>query len=298
MRRLGYFIRRALRGMRQAVFVNAVAVVTIAISLLVVTLFVGVVGQVRGLLDAWGRGLTVTVYLTPKVTADQRAALVTAMHRAAGSGATIDHVTPSQAMKRLQRSLGPDASILDGLEHNPLPESYDVHGAAALGVHGALDRFAARIRSLPGVDDVDYGREWVSKLERLVDLFGLAGMVLGGLILLAAGVMVSNTIKLAVFARRDEIEIMKLCGATDGFVRAPFLIEGLLQGLLGALLAGGIAAALWALAVPQVETALATAFAVTIHPAAPWGDLGWLLAGGALLGLAGSGLSLGRFLDV
>ena len=298
MRRIGYFVARALKGMRQALFVNAVAVVTIAIALLVVTVFVGVAGQVRSVLEAWGRDITVTVYLSHDVTAAQRQAVAAAAKGLAGKHGQVAHVTAAAALGRLRQALGPQADVLDGLAHNPLPESYGITGAADLDRPKVLSAFATRVRQLPGVDDVDYGQQWVGRLERLVDLFGLVGLVLGGLILLAAAVMVSNTIKLAVFSRRDEIEIMKLCGATDAFVRAPFLIEGLLQGVLGALLAAGIAAGLWALAVPRMEAALMTAFAVQVHPVLPWADALWLVAGGGVLGLTGSGLSLGRFLDV
>lgn len=295
--RVGYFLKRALKGMRQAVFVNVVAVVTIAIALFVVAVFAGVAGQVRSLLDAWGQDLAITVYLRDDVTAAQREAVVAAVREAAPA-ATVSRVTRQEALSRLRASLGDEADVLAGLEENPLPESLEIRGARTLGGPASLERFAKRIGALGGVDEVDWGREWVGKLEGLLGVFSLAGFVLGGLILLAAAVMVSNTIKLAVFARRDEIEIMKLCGATDGFVRAPFLIEGVVQGVLGALLSSLIALGVWALAAPRVQSALVDAFAVRVDLAPPGWGLLWLVLAGAALGLGGSALSLGRFLKV
>jgi cell division transport system permease protein len=298
MNRLAYFVRRAVRGMRQAVFVNAVAVLTIAIALFVVAVFAGVVGQVRGLLSAWGEDVVVSVYIRDGLEIEERVAIESALFESAGVDATIVLVTKEEALDRLRTSLGDDADILEGLDRNPLPASFEIRGGVARGGPVALEAFAETAGAIAGVTEVDYGREWVGRLEGLVDLVALAALVLGGLILIAATVTVSNTIKLAVFARRDEIEIMKLCGATDAFVRAPFLIEGVLQGLFGALIAGGGAAALWFTVLPRIEAGLADAFAVQVRMVAPIEAMLWLILAGTFLGLAGSALSLGRFLKV
>ncbi|MFW6369404.1 MAG: cell division protein FtsX [Myxococcota bacterium] len=284
--------------MRQAVFVNVVAVLTIAIALFVVALFAGVTGQIRGLLDEWSADVVVAVYLEKEIEADLLGALREVVEARAGEGATIEEVTEEMALERLRSSLGEDADILEGLENNPLPASIEVRGGVAQQGPAALEGFAAHIEEMPGVAEVDYGRDWVGRLEGLLSLFAMAGMVLGGLILLAAMVTVSNTIKLAVFARKDEIEIMKLCGATDSFVRAPFLIEGLLQGLLGAVVAALGSGIVWLTLVPRLEHLLAQSFAVHLEMSLPAFAVVWLLLGGALLGLAGSALSLGRFLKV
>ena len=298
MMRLGYFLRRAVKGMRQAVFVNVVAVLTIAIALFVVAVFSGVVGQVRGLLDAWSSDLVVAVYLEDELAAEARVRIRAAIEEAAGHDARIMEVSKEEAMERLRASLADDADILQGLENNPLPESIEIAGGVSRLGRERLEEFAAAIESMEGVDEVDFGRDWVGRLEGLVSLLAIAGLFLGGLILLAAMVTVSNTIKLAVFARKDEIEIMKLCGATDSFVRAPFLIEGLLQGLMGSIIAGVAATFLWFVLLPRVEAGLAEAFAMQISIAAPGYVLPLLVVGGAALGLGGAALSLGRFLRV
>ena len=293
-----YFVRRALAGMRQAPFVNAVAVVTIALSLFVVVVLAGVVGQVRVLLDAWGEDVVVTAYLKEDATADERVALIAFMRNAAGAGAVIDTIDREAALERLRASLGKHAGILEGLDENPLPASIEVHGAVSFADPARVERFGRSVGRQAGVMEVDYGQEWSERLSRLIELFALVGFVMGGFALLGSAVMVSNTIKLAVMSRKAEIEIMKLCGATDAFVRLPFLIEGLLQGLLGAALAGSGAALMWVFVVPEVQAVLAETFALQLHTAPPYQALGWLLVGGMVLGLGGSALSLGRFLRV
>ena len=160
---------------------------------------------------------------------------------------------------------------------------------------GDLRALAGRVSQVAGVAEVDYGREWVDRLEALGNAlrgFGTASLALVGL---AALLVVANTIRLAVYARRDEIEIMKLVGATDGYVRAPFLLEGALQGLCGAALAVSGLLAVQRLLLPRV----AAAFAFTSGAQAPHlspQHCALLAAAGALVGLCGSYLAVARFL--
>lgn len=289
-----YFLRRALRGIAEAPFVNAVAALTIAIALFVALIVGGVLSEAQSMVGAWAESVSVTAYLGLGAQAADAAAVAKAA-RAAVPDAQVLTVSPEAALARLRRSLGEDAVVLEGLEENPLPYSVEVR-APSLRLPEAAHALARKLSSLDAVESVDTGREWAERIERVLALLSLLGQVVGGLILLAAAIMVSNTIKLALYARRDEIEIMKLCGATDTFVRVPFLIEGFLQGLCGALLAGLMAAGLWGLVVPDLSAVLRESFAVSFDPAPPWALAGWLLLAGGLLGLMGSAISLGRFL--
>ena len=152
-----------------------------------------------------------------------------------------------------------------------------------------------RLSKLPGVDDVDYGREWLDRLEALARALRAAGAGATALVLGAAILVVANTIRLAVYARRDEIEIMKLVGATDGYVRLPFLLEGALQGLAGAGLAllGLWAVQQWLLPRAAVAFSFAAGAAIPILHAP---EALSLLAFGAAVGLVGSYLAVARFL--
>ncbi|MDF1566306.1 MAG: permease-like cell division protein FtsX [Deltaproteobacteria bacterium] len=292
-----YFLRRALRGIAEAPFVNAVAVVTIGISLFVVLVVGGVATQVRNLVGSWATDISLTAYFAEGASRERAVAVGEHALSSLGEETSLTIIEPGEALERLRRSLGQDAGILDGLEENPLPLSIEIR-SAALGDGALAARVAREIGAMEGVESVDTGRDWAERLERVLSLVALLGQIVGGMIMLAAAIMVSNTIKLALYARRDEIEIMKLCGATDAFVRAPFLIEGLLQGLAGAILAALVSIVLWRLMIPELSLVLQETFAIPFRPEAPWSVLAWLLVAGSGLGLAGSAISLGRFLRV
>jgi cell division transport system permease protein len=157
-------------------------------------------------------------------------------------------------------------------------------------------QLSARLRQVAGVADVDYGTAWLERLERILQRARTAGLGLLILLGLTTAVLVSNTLRLAVYARREEIEIMKLVGATDAFVGAPFLLEGLIQGAV----AGGLAAAgllgLQAALLPRLAAVLGPLASIPPGAAPPWPLLLGLAAGGAGIGLLASGLAIFRFL--
>src|SRR5207248_1102644 len=160
----------------------------------------------------------------------------------------------NQALSRLRVDLGDLSGSLEGLSQNPLPPSLEVTPREPLPPVG-LRVLAAQLSQLPGVSEVEYGREWLDKLEALgrgLRAFGAGALLV---VLGAALLVVANTIRLAVYARRDEIEIMKLVGATDGYVRAPFLLEGGLQGLIGAGMALGAILAVQHWLLPRAQQA-------------------------------------------
>jgi cell division transport system permease protein len=184
--------------------------------------------------------------------------------------------------------------VLEGLSSNPLPPTVELSPKETLPA-ARLRALAAELSRLPTVREVDYGREWLDRLEALARALRAAGAGALVAVLGAALLVVANTIRLAEYARRDEIEIMKLVGATDGYVRLPFLLEGVLQGLIGAGLAlGGLwGAQRWLL--PRAAEAFAFASAGNT-PAFQLAQGGLVAAAGALVGLLGSWLAVSRFL--
>jgi len=153
---------------------------------------------------------------------------------------------------------------------------------------------AKRLEAVPGAREVDYGSAWLERLERLLSRLRWAGAALFAALAAGAAVLVANTLRLGVFARRDEIEIMKLVGATDAFVETPFLIEGLVQGVLGGALASGALLALVAAALPRVVAALGVASPIARGDVLPPVLLAGLVAGGGMLGTIASALAVGR----
>jgi len=290
MHRLLHLLRRAVDALWRGPFVTAVAVGTIFVAVLLTGALAVALHGAEQLLSAWAGEVPVSVYLSPG--ADLEAARRAAERIA--PGLRVEAVTSPEALRRLRASLGDQGAVLDGLGEDVLPASVEIHAPGA-SLAGARE-LAARLREVPGAAEVDFGASWVERIETLLRRGRWVGLALVGLVALATAVLVANTLRLAVYARRDEIEIMKLVGATDAFVGAPFLVEGLLQGLAGAGLAVGVLlGATWAL-LPRLRAALPLAARMARADVLPAGLLLGLLAGGAILGLAASALSLGRFL--
>jgi cell division transport system permease protein len=284
-------VRRALGAMARGPYVALVGTATIFVAVFATGLLAAALGGAERLLQAWAGEVRISVYLAPG--ADLEAAARAA--RAIAPGRAVEAVPAAAALRRLAADLGEEARVLEGVGPGALPDAVDVH-APGISLAGARD-LAARLRAgVPGAAEVDYGNAWLETLEALVRRARLAALFLFGALAVATAVLVSNTLRLAVFARRDEIEIMKLVGATDAFVSGPFLIEGLLQGVLGAGLAAGALVATHALLVPRLGAALPVAGALRLADTLPPSLLAGLVLGGGAVGLLGSALSVARTL--
>lgn len=297
MTRLFYFLRAAFSGLRQSPFVHLVAALTIGVAMFAVGLARFGSQAADRVLDTWGSGVEVSVYLADGLPVDEAKALAARVQKEDGGDVRL--VMPDEALGRLRKDLGEAGDVLENLPKNPLPASLEVRPAAAQRSAGAIAALAQKWKKLPGVASVEYGREWVERLEMLGRAVRGAGALLLLIVLIAAVTVVAATLQLAIYARREEIEIQKLVGATDYFVKAPFLLEGVLQGLLGAGLGVGGLYAIARYLGPQVGQAVAFAIEglsfpalIDLHGAAALGGVGMLL------GLAGSWLAVHRFLRV
>jgi len=292
------FLRTALRGMRHSPWVHGVAVLTLGLALFAAGLALGAARWVDALAGSLGGEVEMTVYLAEGQGQAQAEGLLAAV-RASHPGVEARAVSPAEALQRLGAQLGDLGAALEGLPDNPLDWSVELRLPRPDRSPEALASLASELRALPSVSGVDYGEQAVARLEGLRRALRWGGLLL---LLVVAGVtvvVVSATLQLAIYARREEIEIQKLVGATDGFVKAPFLIEGALQGLAGAGLAG---VGLWGaerLGAPRAaELAAFLVGPAGLPPlASPWVLLQLALAG-LLLGLAGSFVAVGRFLRV
>lgn len=284
-------IRRALGAMVRGPYVALVGTATIFVAVFATGLFAAALGGAERLLQAWAGEVQLSVYLAPG--ADLAAA--TRAARAAAPGREVEAVPAATALRRLAADLGAEARVLDGVGPGALPDAVEVR-APGISLAGARE-LAARLRAtVPGAAEVDFGNAWLETLERLVRRARVASLVLFVALAIATAVLVSNTLRLAVFARRDEIEIMKLVGATDAFVSGPFLIEGFLQGVLGAAVAVGALVVTHALLVPRLGAALALAGTLRLSDTLPGPLLVGLVLGGGAVGLLGSALSVARTL--
>jgi len=286
--RLSYFLRRAADGMARRPRVALVAAGTIFVAALVTGVFASALHAAGRLISRWSGEVQISVYLEPG--ADLQAARAAAA--AAAPGRAVEAVPAEEALRRFRAALGSQGALLDGIGPGVLPPSIEVR---APGIRLAeAQGLAARLKAIPGASQVDFGNAWLEQVERVLARLRWVGLALLGALAGGAAVLVANTLQLGVFARRDEIEIMKLVGATDAFVQVPFLIEGLVQGTVGGLLAAGALLAGAALGLPRLAGALALAVPLARGDLLPGALLGALVAGGGGLGLLASALAVHR----
>jgi cell division transport system permease protein len=203
-----------------------------------------------------------------------------------------EYISKRDAMRNLKKRLGDKAGVLEGLEENPLPASLEIVLSRA-EVAGVSRQLKTDLETLEAVDEVQYSNQWIEKVQAIMGVVKFIGIIFGGLLFLAALFIIINTIKLTIYSRQDEVEILKLVGATNGFVKAPFLIEGSMQGLLG----GATALALLFLGYLAVITRLdlRVGFASLDIVFLPPSIILVLLLMSAVVGVVGSLISLTRF---
>jgi len=285
-----FHLQRALDAMRRGPFMTAVAVGTVFVAVLVTGLFAAALTGAERLLAAWAGDVQISVYLVPGASLD----VATAAAVKLAGGREVEAVAPAEALRRLRASLGSEAVALEGVGDEALPASVEVR-APGIGLAGARV-LARKLEAVPGAREVDFGNAWLEKVEILLRRLRWTGLVLFCVMALGTAVLVSNTLRLGVFARRDEIEIMRLVGATDAWVEAPFLIEGVLQGLCGAALAVLALLGMHAALAPRLAAAVGVAGPLARADVLPGALVLALLGGGAALGLVASALAVGRYL--
>lgn len=226
-------VREAWNASRRAPLLSALGVVTIAFSLFTFGLFALVAVNIRHALRGVEERVEVRAFVSEGTPADAIAAAMGDIS-AFPEVAKVDYVTQEQALEKARKDM---IEFNDVFEDAMLPASLDIHLKAGLRDPGTVKSVAERVKSYQFVDDVRYGEEWVEKLYQLRTVAAGTGVGLGLAFAAVSIIIIGATIRVSVLARAKEISIMRLVGATDGFVRAPFLIDGFVKGILGGLLA-------------------------------------------------------------
>ncbi len=297
MVRAGYFVKQALSHLGRS---PAVATVTIA-TVAVVFLFLGLFAVARHNLTMWteqlGNNLQLSVFLEDDCDPACQD-LIRAQLAAQPELSQIQFVGREQALDSFRERLGPEAVILEELGETPLPASFEAALAPGSRRPEVITPLVQQIVNLAGVEEVQYGQDWLERFFAFARTTNLLGLIIGSLIVLASMVIVSNTIRLSVFARREEIHILKMMGATDRFIKAPFYIEGVLIGLTGSAVGTGLIWFLFALLIPQwVFPGLLSQSHIAVS-FLPRSQLYLMVAGGGILGCLGTYFSLGRHLKI
>lgn len=292
LHQLYYFVRAALRGLLGSPLPSVVSIATIAVAVIPLGGLMIITGNMRALLDRQGEARQVTAFLDADLGVDEETALARRVARLAGVS-RVELVTREAALERFRDRLGGGA-LLEALEENPLPASIEVTLAPSADRAEEAGAVADALRALPGVEEVAGGEAWVEGYARALALVRSAGFGLGVILALATLLIVANTIRLAVYARRDELDILALVGASRTFLRVPYLLEGVIQGTLGGALGVALLYALFRVAVPAVGDALELFLGWSQPGFLPAESIALLVAGGAAFGLVGAAVAVAR----
>ncbi len=275
-------LRDALVTFRRAPLLSALSVTTIAFSLFAFGLFGLVALNIREALDRLEDRVEVRAFIA-EGTPIETVAVATADIATFPEVLSARTVTQDEALARARRELGEFRDVFEGAV---LPASIDVRLKPGFRSPAMVRSVAARVNTYAFVDDIRYGEEWIQKLYRLRNIAGIAGLVLGLAFASVSMIIIGATIRMAVLARAREISIMRLVGATDSYIRRPFLLEGFAKGVLGGLLA---------LLLTWLARLLIDRYIIeTVFFDRRLAALGLLF--GAMIGLVGSAVSVGRHL--
>lgn len=278
-------LREAVAAFRRAPLLTGLSAAMVGLALFVVALFALAAFNLRMAIQAVEERVEVVAYMEEGTSPEEIEIARSELARLP-EVAAVRHVTKEEALERARRDLPEFSELFGATELNPLPQSLEVRLRDGLRTQEAVAQIAAIADDYPFVEEVAYGREWVDKLFALRRIAGVTTAVLGGGFGLVAALIIGTALRIAIFARRDEIYIMRLVGARNGFVRRPFLIEGAIAGLIGGALA---------LALTWATYRAVSGFLFSIS----WMPPGWgagLVGAGAAFGILSSAIAVRRHL--
>jgi cell division transport system permease protein len=237
VRAIRYFFVEATASLWRGRSAAGLAVLTIAVGLFVLGLFLALNANLQRLVGRWTESAELSVYLKDEATADQLRT-VDELVAESGLAAHREYVSKAQAAARFRQDFPDLAGPAQRLETNPFPASFEVRlSPEARDAGAAVDNLAMTLGGIAGVADVRYDRRWLARLNAVVRFVRAVGLIIIIVLAVASALTVANVVRLAAAAREDEIEIMELVGAPIAYVRGPFVVEGILQGGTGAVLA-------------------------------------------------------------
>lgn len=290
---LCYFLRETVTSLVRNRFMAVASILTVTLSMFILGVFLSAVLNINHMATYLESQVEMTVYLKDGIKTDDVMAVGKQLKQLNGLKG-ISFTNKDQALANFRESMGDQAALLDSMNGNPLPASYKISFQSPDQLQDAVNL----VKKYPQVDDVQYGQEIVEQLYRVAQFIRISGIILILFLAAAELFIISNTIRLTVFARRREIQIMKYVGATNGFVRWPFLFEGMVIGFIGS----GISSILLWLCYRMIQEEIHNAGLVFIPLLAMYPFIVhvaiFLLAAGIIIGALGSAISLRKYMKV
>lgn len=295
--RLGYFTRKAIANLRNNRLVTLITIFTITLALLIISLFMLFYVNMEGTIDQWSRKVAVTVYFDTEPVPQELQAIKSRISLLPGTEA-IRYVSRGEALEIFRSRLKGQESLLEGVAADILPSSFEITLKKEFRSADKITLFVSRLKHVQGIGEVQYGEEWVNKFLTFFQFIRVLGLMIATFLVMTVLFIVSNTIKLTVLARQDELEILALVGATPFFIKAPFLIEGMVQGAVGSLFAVGILCAGYYSMLANAANFLSFNPADSGLTFLPISYIALLISGGVILGFVGSLVSLKKLISI
>ncbi len=229
-----HFVKKALADIRSNRFLNFITIVTISLSILIVSVFLLFFENASRVIESWNQSGRVMIYLKKDFTMDMLPQLKARIN-SIGETEVMIYIPKSYAMEKLKKGMSSQSTFLNTLKDNPLPDALEIRIKSSNSFE-KIQEFAQNIKAIEIVDDVEYGQGWLGKFLKIFNLFKITGYAMCSLFFLIALFITANTVRLAFYSRKLEIEIMRLVGATETFIKAPFYVEGVLQGFFGGII--------------------------------------------------------------
>lgn len=266
----------------------------IAIALFILGVFLLIAENLKRSVEAWEGTTKISVYL--KLDADD-AAVASVDETLASNPMFVKRtlVTREKALERFKAHFASLTSVVDQLDENPFPPSFEVEVTEATINDPLFGDRVSQLRAHPAVDDVQFDWEWIAKVKGIVNLLTLIGLIAGGVLAIAAAFTTANVIRLSMILYREEISIMRLVGASERMIRGPFLLQGFLQGTIGAAIAVALLLALFFGGRSAVQSTPSVLWDFIFVTFLPWTKIAYVVLGGMFAGLVGSWLSLAEF---
>jgi cell division transport system permease protein len=288
---LGYFAREALRRIWISKRTSFLAISMITIALLILGSFLLLAANLENAIGAWQERSKLTIFLRADANESDLAALEAELATFPAFSERL-FVSRDEALHRFKSWFGELSGVVDELDENPFPASFEVQVPPSALETVEFNRRLDRLRAHPAVDDLQFDWEWIARLRRLVNAMSLIGWIAGGILAVAAAFTIANVIRLTMILYREEIDIMRLVGATERIIRGPFLAEGVFQGLFGGILAIGILWGGFRLAQHYLDPSGALLWSFLFSTFLSWQTVAILIAAGVLAGLFGSWVSV------
>ena len=290
---LSFLVGEALRDLRGAGRVGVSAVLLIALSLSALGGFWVFSLNLGRAVDQWRERVRVVGYLKDEPASSKLDELTRQIEAMPGV-LRVRYISKADALNALKHSLGGQADVADQLPRNPLPASVEVTPDADTATPEGTRELVRRLQALPEIEEVQGGSQWVEGLAQFRRLFQLVGLGVGAVLAAAAILTVTTATTLVLHLRREEMEIMRLVGASETVIRLPRLLQGMAQGLLAAVIALAVLEVVYALAVPRLEPLLPVTLGLQRAAFLTFPQMLLLMAGGAVLGALGGLLARGR----